>query len=707
MKVENSFISDFTLDVNDFDYKQKLLSFCFYELKKFSDENISIRTSEKIQFYSKYDKNLKIKIEKIYNKYNINITNKENEKVLDILGLKNSYIVPDSPEDWIYHFSYVEKNLSLKKDSNLSNILVLDDNTGIFSNFSLIFDERKICYVTVPKNDLEILDKNFIPKFDTILYFSILEIKKETDLDEIKNKCEQEYKNILKLLKYIEKNDFEKSPRLYFITNGAKKVSDIDTEINYLNSIVHGFNKVINYEYPKLNATTIDLSYNYKPVESMLLFEEINSNSDENDIVIRNDNRYVSRFIKGLSKKENYLKPEQEENTSFFSKINSFLSPKKEKKSEFKYNFKIDSEGIYLITGGLGGLGLVFADFLIEKGAKKLVLTNRSGIKNDEIKEIVTKLKNKADIHIITSDISNKNDTKLLFQKIKELGILKGVIHSAGILDEGIINEQNIEKFNKVMNPKAYALINLHNETLNLNIDFFINFSSLKSQIGLHGHPNYSIANSFLDIFSFYRRSKNLPSFNINWCPWKEIGLAVKYDDIGILEKQGIYPINPKQALAVIDKVIINDIPDISIFSLDLTKFFKSYPIAKKIKLFENIIKEQKIDINTIITKNSNIITNKIEKKQTKDTIYDKKETNSFSESELTEILKKEVALILKMPTSKIDEKTPLVNYGFDSLMAIELSNNLEDKYQIIFNPIILKEKNSIELLCDFFVNNK
>lgn len=707
-------------------YNEILFKFLFDKIKEIF--NFNIKTIGKIQYKANYLdlKNLtffEIKQEEETSLLNTTFFSDKNEILLEVLDIKldsdteELRIQSEDLNNWLYDFSYIEKKLD-NTPVKLKKILIIQDNCNYLNDFCFLLDDNKIKYDIFSSKDL---DKINFSNFDKILYFNhINTIENNLDLQEIKSYCENKYLKSLEILKKVNELD-NFNHKLYFITNGAKKVTDYDININFLHSIIHGLNKVINYEYINLNSTTIDLSYKPNIEELISLFQEIKNNSNEKDIAFRNEIRYVARFRKSIFETEKYITKIPKQDNSFIKKISNLFKSENNIKNTYKPTFfKIDSKAIYLITGGLGALGLLFTRYLINKGAKKIVLTGRTGIKDANTQNIINELAKKADIKIIKADISKEKDIKELFNEISKLGELKGIIHSAGILDEGIIKEQNIEQFNKIMHPKAYSLINLHNKTIDYNLDFFINFSSFKSQLGLQGHPNYAIANMFLDLFSYFRRSKNLPCLSINWTTWSEIGLAEQYNETGILSKQGIYTINPTRGLDLFDIIIKNDIANIGAFFLDLKKFFKYYPMALNIPIFEYIIKTQKVELETFTTTNKRILRkkdlnfftsetniNNLKINNTKkDETYTKNQNPKFKAEDLEKLLKIEIAKILKIPQSKLESDKNLVIYGFDSLMAIELANILEDKYKIILNPIILKDKNNLTDLSTYILNS-
>ena len=105
---------------------------------------------------------------------------------------------------------------------------------------------------------------------------------------------------------------------------------------------------------------------------------------------------------------------------------------------------------------------------------------------------------------------------------------MRGIIHAAGVLDDGLIQQQTWQRFTKVMAPKVQGAWNLHNLSQHESLDFFVMFSSSASLLGAPGQGNYAAANAFLDALASYRRSQGLAGLSINWGPWAEVGMTAK-----------------------------------------------------------------------------------------------------------------------------------------------------------------------------------
>ncbi|MBU6352401.1 MAG: SDR family NAD(P)-dependent oxidoreductase, partial [Chloroflexi bacterium] len=179
-------------------------------------------------------------------------------------------------------------------------------------------------------------------------------------------------------------------------------------------------------------------------------------------------------------------------------------------------------EGSCLITGGLGGLGLQIARQLVDRGARHLVLVSRRGVRTPAQQAALAQLaKAGAQVDVVQADVAQVEEVRRLLSQIPAL---RGIVHAAGVLDDGLLRAQNPERFAAVMQPKADAAWHLHTLTQGLELDFFVAFSSMASLVGNPGQSNYAAANGFLDGLMQARRRVGLPGLSIAWGPWAEVG---------------------------------------------------------------------------------------------------------------------------------------------------------------------------------------
>ena len=214
----------------------------------------------------------------------------------------------------------------------------------------------------------------------------------------------------------------------------------------------------------------------------------------------------------------------------------------------------------YLITGGLGAIGLRTASYLAQLGAGDIVLTSRRAPDADAqrvIEEITERFRCR--IHTFAADVGDESEVAKLLDRIRaELPPLAGVAHLAGVLDDALLSQQSLERFRTTLAPKAFGACHLDRLTRDDDLDFFIVSSSVSSLFGSPGQSNYATANGLLDGLVAQRRAQGLPATGINFGPWAEGGMASSDAARANLGAQGLVPLEPSAALSALAEVVAN-----------------------------------------------------------------------------------------------------------------------------------------------------
>src|SRR5205823_6235347 len=159
--------------------------------------------------------------------------------------------------------------------------------------------------------------------------------------------------------------------------------------------------------------------------------------------------------------------------------------------------------------------------WLSSRGARHIALLSRRGaVALDETaRKEVDALP--AKIRMFQEDVASAEDVRRVFEEIeREMPPVRGIIHAAGVLDDGVLLQQDWPRFERVLAPKLRGAWNLHQQTRDSKLDFFVLFSSVASLLGSPGQGNYAAANAGLDALAHYRRSLSLPALAINWGQW-------------------------------------------------------------------------------------------------------------------------------------------------------------------------------------------
>jgi len=210
----------------------------------------------------------------------------------------------------------------------------------------------------------------------------------------------------------------------------------------------------------------------------------------------------------------------------------------------------LDPEASYLVTGGLGALGLEVAQQLVADGARRLLLVSRRGPTTAAQQQVLARLTEAgATLQVVPADIADAAAVHDLFAQAVAMGPLRGIVHAAGVLDDGRLATLNASRVATVMGPKAAGAWHLHQQTQGMALDFFVAFSSVAALMGNVGQANYAAANGFLDGLMQQRHAQGLPGLSINWGAWAEVGMAAGLQEE--MERQGWAMIAPRQGRAL------------------------------------------------------------------------------------------------------------------------------------------------------------
>jgi len=330
--------------------------------------------------------------------------------------------------------------------------------------------------------------------------------------------------------------------------------------------------------------------------------------------------------------------------------------------------FAIDSDGVYWITGGLGGLGLIFADWLAAKGARKMVLTGRRETPGRDGKRRLEALRELgADVVYLACDIAKSAEVEYIAARIaREQGPLKGIIHAAGVLDDGYILTQDAAKAAGVFAPKVAGTVNLDRATRDQPLDFFVMCSSIASVFGNAGQAAYAAANAFMDAFA-ETRSAEVAAGNrkgrtvaVAWPLWSEGGMSVDMATLEAMKRRlGLTPLPTGAGLAALETVLTgNGSPRSTVLHGDLDRIdavlagFGESPDVEPADAAPERTAEAPV---------ANGIDDAALRRKTVDYVRD--------------IL----ADVLEMDAARIRANRKLEEYGLDSIAIVESTNRLEE----------------------------
>jgi myxalamid-type polyketide synthase MxaC len=314
---------------------------------------------------------------------------------------------------------------------------------------------------------------------------------------------------------------------------------------------------------------------------------------------------------------------------------------------------------------------LKIAEWMVERGARNLVLTGRSAPSPDACRRVAELEKATARIAVAQADVSRESDLARLFDGMRDdLPPLRGVVHAAAVMDDGILLKQDIRRMTAVMAPKVAGAWNLHRLTHDLPLDFLVFFSSAAALLGWQGQGTYAAANAFLDALAHHRRQQGLPCLSVNWGPWGEMGLAAELD--GRLssrwERRGMDSIDPEQGIRALELAMARPDAQVAVLPVDWTAFAANTPTATGWPFLSDVIAEDAAPRTAAPTPAPSDLQQRL-----------LAALPSERRGILVPRIQAEVAAILGVQTDRApDEKLGLFDMGFDSLMALELKNRLE-----------------------------
>lgn len=343
------------------------------------------------------------------------------------------------------------------------------------------------------------------------------------------------------------------------------------------------------------------------------------------------------------------------------------------------------ADGSYLLTGGLGGLGLTVARWLVERGARDLALLGRSE-PSPEARKVIEELEQEgARVRVVRADVSDLSAVKRAVREVEEhLGPLRGVLHAAGVLEDKTLLQLDGERLRRVMAPKVRGAWNLHRATADRALDQFVLFSSAASVLGSPGQANYAAANAFMDSLAHHRRILQRPALAINWGAWSEVGLAARPDRGGRLARRGLGSISPRRGVEALGRVLELDEAQVAVTPFDLGRWRQFYPAAAELPLFEAMAQA---------------------------TVPEEAEEGTLNMSQLLaasgeerieilgDYLKRSIAQVLGLAVANLDPTTAVTKLGLDSLMALELRNRVEVDLGLTLPVVALLEGPSTEKL--------
>ncbi|MFQ5794194.1 MAG: type I polyketide synthase [Candidatus Bipolaricaulia bacterium] len=460
--------------------------------------------------------------------------------------------------------------------------------------------------------------------------------------------------SVLHLIQELARTEWRKSSRLWLVTRGTQPVEEEPVSLGVAQTPLWGFGRTIAQEHPALWGGLVDLDPE-APVRdaAALLLEEIWSPDGEDQLAFRQGQRYVARLVRKRQSAGQTLPP----------------------------RWRPDSS--YLITGGLGDLGRQVARWMVEQGARRLILLGRTKLpprsswnqveKGSRLAHQIATIRELetlgASVHLASVDVADEVQLISFLEAFHREGWppIRGVMHLAGVAQGKTLLKLDITSLNAVLRPKVVGGWLLYRFLGDDSLDFFVLFSSAASLLGVlgQGAANYAAANAFLDGLVHHRQAQGRPALSINWGPWAEVGMVARHEQAGRLALRGIESIMPDQGLKALGRMLGEGSTQIAIMPVNWPQLCHSFPVASKSPLLSHLVSEEVDSFNS-----------RERPSLTRDVLLDAEPGER--QQLLQPYLRDQVARVLGLSASKLDVQQPLNNLGLDSLMAVELKNRIE-----------------------------
>lgn len=491
---------------------------------------------------------------------------------------------------------------------------------------------------------------------------------------------------ILRLIQSLVRTGANAPPRLWLVTMEAQAVEPQDGGTLAIEQApLWGFGRVIALEHPELWGGLIDLQRIVSPTEIgdgiAALCREILCSDGDDQVALREDRRHVLRL-------------------------------ERSRPAAVRNPFRPVAEASYLITGGLGTLGLHLARWLVSRGARHLVLTSRTGLPercawasiphDSEIGRRVAAIRSLeesgATVHVVRADAADRREMSDLW---KELDAhhppVRGIVHAAGILRPRNIIDLEPEEFDETIRSKISGAWLLHEFSQATNrrataLDFFVLFSSGASVWGSRGLAAYAAANHYLDALARHRAALGLPALSVNWGWWEGAGL-VSGELARLFERIGLKGLPIDAALAALTYLLEAGESQKTVADMDWSVFRPIFEARGKRPLLENLT-ERPVEAAS-----------QKAPEELRTRLLEEIEQASPPERKplLHEYIRTLVADILGFASpDRIDPRQGFFKMGMDSIMTVQLRNRLEAGLDCSLPPTLAFEHPTVDSLTEF-----
>jgi amino acid adenylation domain-containing protein/non-ribosomal peptide synthase protein (TIGR01720 family) len=476
------------------------------------------------------------------------------------------------------------------------------------------------------------------PPIATVLHLWSLEAPEEPDLSSLGGA--QAFGCVSALLTAQRLLEQKAGARLWLVTRGAQRVDEGDA-IRVAQAPVWGLGRAVPLEHPEIWGGLVDLDPRSGTDEAELLVAQVDSDDREDQVAYRGGRRYVARLRRSDDAK-------------------AAAAP-------------IAAEATYLITGGLGGLGLEVAATLAARGARDVVLAGRTGLPERrewdavpaatptgrQVAAVRALEAQGVRVRAVRADAADAARMASLFAELRESGPpLRGIVHAAGVLARRALRELTPDDLYEALRPKLAGAWVLHELSREAPLDFFVLFSSASAVWGSISLAHYAAANHFLDALAARRRAEGLPALSIAWGPWAQVGMATR-EEQRWLEQIGVQSLTLREGTATLMSLLGSGVVQATAAKVDWAAFGPVYEAKTRRRLLEDL-GPGPAESTTPVRDAPRRVRDDLDRPEA-----------------LLAYVRDEVARVLGLDPALLDARQPLSEVGLDSLMAVQLRNQV------------------------------
>ncbi|HEV2243910.1 MAG TPA: SDR family NAD(P)-dependent oxidoreductase [Streptosporangiaceae bacterium] len=434
-------------------------------------------------------------------------------------------------------------------------------------------------------------------------------------------------------------------PRLWIVTAGAMAARPGEAGDPGLGAL-RGLIRVLALERPGLRATLVDLDTVGGPRSAAAtLAAELMADAPDDEVAWRDGRRLVARLARA--------------------------SAPRGRSGRTTRRPVVRPDGGYIVTGGCGGLGLVVARWLAERGASRIVLNSRSGAPPEARIALDQMRAAGARVRVVRGDVTQPGVAARLVAAARTGGTpLCGIVHAAGMFADALVDGITPADLSRVWAPKVEGAWRLHEAAEHADLDWFVLFSSAAALLGSPGQAAYASANAGLDALAAWRRARGLPATAINWGVWSGAGRA---GDVAI---SGIDPISPEEGVEALEALLAEDRTAAGVIRIDPSAAAAAYPEIAAIPFFGSLLDADPGEGATAADW-PGAAAIRAAGPERRRALIDQRARSA-------------VTAVLGLPADQLPADLPLVDAGMDSLAAQRIGNVLEHDLGVAIDPALL-----------------